>query len=43
MNEKIEYEAPEIEFVEMDDADVIVCSGCPEYVYGNGCTGFLAP
>ena len=46
MNEKYEkYETPEVEFVEMDDTDVVVCSGggCSGYMYGDGCTGFLAP
>ena len=37
------YETPEIELVEMDDQDIVTASNCPEYVYGNGCTGALAP
>ena len=39
------YEKPEVDFVEMEDEDVIVTSGggCPDYNYGNGCTGSLAP
>ena len=42
MNEK--YETPEVEFVEMEDTDVVVCSNpCPTYSYGQGCTGSLAP
>lgn len=36
------YEIPEVEFVEMEDEDIVTTSGCPEYVYGNGCTGELA-
>ncbi len=40
MTEK--YETPEVEFVEMEDTDV-VCSSCDEWKYGNGCTGDLAP
>ena len=41
MSEK--YETPEIEFIDLDDTDVILCSSCSSYVYGNGCTGTLAP
>ncbi len=41
MNEK--YETLEIEFVDLDDTDVVLCSGCNGYVYGNGCTGSQAP
>ena len=38
------YEAPEVEFVEMEEEDVVTASsGCPEWVYGDGCTGELAP
>ena len=37
------YETPEIEFVEMEEKDVIVTSGsCDEYMYGDGCIGSLA-
>ena len=30
------YETPEVEFVEMEEDDVIVASGCPG-LYGTGC------
>ena len=36
------YEKPEVDFVEMEEEDVIVTSNCPEYIYGDGCTGSLA-
>ncbi len=32
------YEKPEVEFVEVEEEDVIVASGCPTYIYGDGCT-----
>ena len=38
------YETPEFEFVEVEDMDIITTSKpCDEYVYGDGCTGILAP
>ena len=40
------YETPEFEFVEVEDMDIITTSSsCDEfeYVYGDGCTGILAP
>ena len=41
MSEK--YETPEIEFIDLDDTDVVVCSTpCDDYMYGDGCTGSLA-
>ncbi len=33
MREK--YETPEVEFVEMEEDDVIVVSGCNTYGYGD--------
>lgn len=31
------YETPEVEFVEMEEEDVIVASGCVgTYIYGDG-------
>ena len=37
------YEAPEVEFVEMEEEDVVTASNnCDEYMYGDGCTGSLA-
>ena len=36
------YETPEVDFVEMED-DAITASNCDGYVYGDGCTGELAP
>ncbi len=34
------YEKPEVDFVEMENEDVIVTSTpCDEYMYGDGCTG----
>ena len=35
------YETPEVEFVEMEEEDVVTASSCDEYIYGNGCTGTL--
>ena len=29
------YETPDVEFEEMEEKDVIVTSGCTEYVYGD--------
>ena len=38
------YETPEFEFVEVEDMDVVTTSSdCPTWVYGDGCTGELAP
>ena len=38
------YETPEVEFVEMEKEEIVIASGsCPTYVYGDGCTGELAP
>ncbi len=37
------YEAPEVEFVEMEDADVVTASNCPEYDYGDVSKGNCAP
>ena len=37
------YEKPEVDFVEMEDEDVIVTSSnCPTWTYGNDCKGSLA-
>lgn len=36
------YEAPEVEFVEMEEDVVTASSNCTEYIYGDGCTGSLA-
>ena len=39
-----DYKSPEVEFVDMNEEDILVASSnCPEYVYGSGCTGSLAP
>ncbi len=37
------YEKPEVEFVEVEEEDIVTSSPCDEYVYGDGCTGSLAP
>ena len=36
------YEAPEVEFVEMEE-DIVTASNCLEYVYGDGCKAGLIP
>ena len=36
------YEAPEVEFVEMEEDIVTASSDCPTWKYGDGCTGELA-
>ena len=36
------YEAPEVEFVEMEEDIVTTSSDCPTWKYGDGCTGELA-
>ncbi len=33
------YEAPEVEFVEMEEDVVVTSSGCNGYDYGTECTG----
>ena len=38
MTEK--YETPDVEFVEMEEEDIICASGCDEYIYGDGCGDF---
>ena len=37
------YETPEVDFVEMEDDVVTASNNCPKYMYGDGCTGELAP
>lgn len=37
------YEKPEVEFVELEEDDIVTSSGCASYTYGDGCTGSLAP
>ena len=37
------YEAPEVEFVEIEEDVVTASTDCPEYEYGNTCIGSKAP